>query len=142
VLVPGAAGWLLLGAAVATGAAAPLPAALFLLGVEYAVSLLVRGGSIDALAPAVGAVLFATAELSYLALEPEARTYERALMTRRLATIAIAGLVAGAVGAIAVTASDFALGGGVLLEAVGVVSAVGAVGAAAVLAWRRREEPS
>jgi hypothetical protein len=46
------------------------------------------------------------------------------------------------VGAIAVTASDFAPGGGVLLEAVGVVSAVGAVGAAAVLAWRRREEPS
>jgi hypothetical protein len=135
----GVAGLALVAGGVASGSAAPLPAGVFLLGVEYAVSLLVRGGEIDALAPAAAGVLFATAELAYLAVEREARFFERDVLIRRLVTIALAALVTGGVGGVVVTASDVSLGGGVVLEAVGVASAVAAVGTAAALAWRRRE---
>jgi hypothetical protein len=139
VLGAGVAGVALLAGGIASASAAPLPAGVFLLGVEYAVALLVRGGEVDALAPVAASCLFATAELAYLAVEREARSYERALVVRRLTTIGVATLVAGGVGGVVVTASDVSLGGGVLLEAVGVASAVAAVGTASALAWRRRE---
>ena len=139
VLVVGLAGWLAVAAAVATRSPAPLPTGLALIGAEYAAFLLLRDGGVDPFAPVVGAGLFAAAELAYWALDAGRVPDERVLLVRRLTTVAISALVAGSVGAVVVTASDFAVNGGVALEALGVAAAVVSVGFVAALAWRRRE---
>ena len=138
-LALGLAGWLLVAAAVATRSPAPLPTGLALLGVEYAASLLLSSGGVDPFAPVVGAALFAAAELAYWSLEAGVVPDERARVVRHLTTVAISALVAGSVGGVVVTAADFAVNGGVALEALGVAAAVASVGFVAALAWRRRE---
>ena len=140
-VVGGVGAFAVLVLALALAARAPelLAWALFLLGVEYAVSLTLGGEAIDGFAPIFGAGLFLLAQLGAWALEAGIVASERPLVVRRLAAFGVSGLVAGGVGAVVVASSELALRGGVLLQAVGVGAAVCGLGLVAALAWRRMQ---
>jgi hypothetical protein len=136
-LAAGALGCFALAFAVVRRAPASVPTGIFLLGASYGTALLLRGGELDPLAPAFAAALFAVAELAWWSASAGAVPDERSLLLRRLATVAVAALAAGGVGALVLTAADFAFAGGVALEAAGVAAAVLAVGLVAATAARR-----
>lgn len=101
--------------------------ALAFCGAEYAVFLVVRGGSIDAYAPLYGAGLLFVAELAYWALEPETSGGESGLLGRRVSLVAATCLVAAGVGGLVLSVSELVVHGGLLLEAFGVAAAVAAL---------------
>lgn len=121
--------------------AGPLPWTLFFLGVEYATSLLAGGRTVDAFAPVVGAAFFCLAELAGWALDAGIVPEERDLAIRRVAATSLATIVAGSTGGLLLASSEFAITGGVLLEAVGVLAAVACLALVGALAWRRAEPP-
>jgi hypothetical protein len=106
--------------------------ALGLLGVEYLVSLEVRGTPLDLAAPAYAAGWFLCAELGWLGLE--ARRGGRPWLGRTVAIGALA-LVGAGLGAVLLLASAVPLAGGALLTGLGVAAAVAV---AACLAWLGR----
>jgi hypothetical protein len=107
-----------------------LTAGLALLGVGYAVSLL--GRDLDAAAPVYAGGLLLTAELAFWALEPGARVrFGRAATLRRAVFSGGLALAAAALGAVLLGVSSTRVGGGAVLEVLG-VAAVGAVVATAV----------
>jgi hypothetical protein len=134
VALVGLAGWALLALGLVLRSPAPLAPGLFLLGVEYAVALLLRGGALDPLAPVVAGALFLVSELAFWSVGPGAVPDEQPVVVRRLVTVALSGLVAGGIGAVLVAASDFAFSGGLVLEAAGVTAAVLAVALVGVAA--------
>lgn len=98
--------------------------ALALLGAEYAAFFVVRGDTIDVRAPLYGAAFLVVAELAFAALELRAGTPEPGLVARRaalLVAVAAGGVVTGL---IVLAAAAAPLGGGVALEAVGIVAAL------------------
>jgi len=109
-----------------------LPWALGLLGVEYLVSLEVRGAPLDGRAPAYAAGLLLCAELGWLGLE--ARRGGRPWAGRVLAVGALA-LAGAGIGAGLLLISAAPLPGGAGLTGLGVVASVGI---AACLAWLGR----
>jgi hypothetical protein len=113
-----------------------LPWAISLLGAQYAASLLIRDGGIDALAPFYAAGLLVTAELAYWALErgPAARSF---VVPRIGALLALALGAAGA-GTALLAASEGQRGGGIVLQLLGLAAAGAAVGLVTSLAWRSR----
>jgi hypothetical protein len=104
-----------------------LPWALALVGSEYVAFLLIRGGVIDAYAPFYAVALFVAGELSFWALEPEHGRRERGLFARRITLLLATSLVAGGLGALALSASEVVVHGGVWLELLGVAAAVAAL---------------
>ena len=105
-------------------------------GAEYALYLRLRGGSVDARAPAVAAVLLLVAELSFLSAGGGLAGADRALIVR------LAGAVAAAVAGVALladlllVASGSAAAGNLLWEAGGVAAAALSVGFVVRLARR------
>ena len=115
-----------------------ITAALALLGAEYAVLFVVRGDTIDVRAPLYGAVFLITAELAFAALERRAGKPEPILAARRATTLAVVALGGVLMGLVVLAAAATPLNGGVALEAVGVVAAVGLLVALGRVAVRSR----
>lgn len=139
-ILAGAAGIVVLGVGLVLGRPRPLPLGLALLGASYLVALLERPPGLDPLAPAFGAGLLLAAELAYWSLDarlPARR--DPGLRLRR--AVRVAGLVGAAFALDACVAVGAALGGlaggGLLVSLLGMVAAVGTLGVAAALAWRR-----
>jgi hypothetical protein len=104
-----------------------------ILGAEYAVSLLLRGGTIDGKAPLFAVGLLLVAEGSYWSFEPHLPS-DPGIAGRRLGRLAILGLVGGGVSALVLAVSELAAEGGLGLEALGVAAAGGALTLVALLA--------
>ena len=130
----GLLGVLLLLVALAGQLPAVVAWAVALLGAAYATALLLRGGTIDGLAPVVAVGLLLTAELAYWSLEPHLPS-DRGIARRRAQRLALLALVGGGVSALVLAASEAAGRGGLGLEALGVAAAAGAL---AVVAWLSR----
>jgi hypothetical protein len=101
-----------------------LPWAFVLVGAEYAAFLLLDQRAIDSYAPLYAVALLLVAELAYWALDPESVSAEPGLLGRRISLIVASALVGGGLGAMILTVSEFAIHGGILLEAVGVAASV------------------
>ena len=112
-----------------------LPLGLATVGGSYGVFLSLRGGAVDAGAPAVAAALFAAAELGFWSLEGGVVRYAAAATTRRLGWIAAAAVATGLVASLVLAAAS-GVSAGAGLEAAGVGAAVLTVAAVAVLAAR------
>lgn len=136
----GALGLVLLVTALAVPVAQLVPWALVALGAEYGIWLTLRGDEVDSRSPLYGAGLLLVAELSYWTLElrRSSPTEGDVALLRLLAAI---GAAAGAIviGALVLAASSVRLGGGVVLEVLGVAGAVAVLGLVARLAWSERE---
>jgi hypothetical protein len=128
----GVLGLLLLGAGLALPWPRALPWALGLLGVEYLVSLVVRGAGPDLAAPAYAAGYFVCAELAWLGLEARGGG---ALWPARALAVGLLTLGGGVLGTGLLLAAALPVPGGPLVTGAGVVAAVGL---AACLAWLAR----
>jgi hypothetical protein len=118
---------------------AAIPAALGVLGAEYAALLAVEEGVLDSRAPVLAAALFAIAELGYWSLElRDAVADEPGTYLRRLGLLSGLALGALAVGELMLVLVDVSERGGIAIEAVGVVAAVAAL---AIVAASARGEP-
>jgi hypothetical protein len=115
-----------------------ITAALAILGAEYALLFVVRGDTIDVRAPLYGAAFLVTAELAFAALERRAGRPEPMLAARRAATLVAVALGGVLAGLVVLAAAATPLNGGVALEAVGVVAAVGLLVALGRVAVRSR----
>jgi hypothetical protein len=135
-LACGGAGLVALGLALVIRLPGVLPWSLALLGVEYAVALLLRGERIDSVAPLYAAGLLVVAELAYWALETPVRL-EPALASRRTGRLTLVTLLAGGASAFVLAASELATHGGLLLEGLGVAALGAALALVAALARRR-----
>ena len=111
-----------------------LPLGLVGVGGAYGVRVVLHGGAVDAAAPAIAAVLFATAELGYWSLERGA-PYDRLAALRRVGFVIAGALVTALAGSLVLVAAS-GVSGGVSLEAAGVVAALLTLGAIALLASR------
>jgi hypothetical protein len=112
--------------------------ALALLGAEYAVLFVVRGDTVDVRAPLYGAAFLVTAELAFGALELRAGRSEPMLAPRRAAMLVLVAVGSVVTGLIVLAAAATPLDGGVALEAIGVVAAVGLLVALGRVAVRPR----
>ncbi len=120
---------------------AAIPAAILLVGIEYAVILAGQDQAIDSRAPALAAIFFAAAELGYWSLElRDAVADEPGAYLRRLGLLAGLALGALALGQLLLALVDVSERGGIAIEALGVVAAVAAL--AIVVLVGRREDPS
>ena len=135
-VVLGAAGVALVLLAVALARAGLVAPGLGALLAGYATSLVARdSAALDAPAPLVGGALLVVAELAYWSVELRGKEPEdRAVVVRRVATLA--ALTAGAIGlgAAVLAATAFPLGGGLVWNVVGVAAAVAALALIAGLA--------
>ncbi|MFL5944779.1 MAG: hypothetical protein ACJ74D_13080 [Gaiellaceae bacterium] len=104
-------------------------------GAAYALHLSLRGGDVDARAPAVAAALFVATELGYWSLEGTVARSERTPLVRRVVGLALAALFTAFVGSL-VLGLTTGFGGGVALEAAGVAAAALTAAAIALLASR------
>jgi hypothetical protein len=113
-----------------------LPWAIALLGAQYAASLLLRDGGIDALAPLYAAGLLVTAELAHWAVGrgPSPRT----VVVSRVGALFALALGTAAAGMVLLAASEGSSGGGLGLDLVGLTAATAALGLVTWLAWRSR----
>jgi hypothetical protein len=102
--------------------------ALTALAGDYAVLFATNGTAIDELTPAYAAGFVLVAELAFWSIERRIPAWsEPALLDRRLGYLVATCLGATMLAAVAVVAASVARGGGVWLEAAGVVAAIGAV---------------
>jgi hypothetical protein len=118
--------------------AAVLPWAIALLGGQYAVSLLLRDGGIDALVPFYAAVLLVTAELAFWALEARPALGGRAVVVRRLGHLLVLASAAAVAGTGLLAVSEGGAGGGLGFQLLGLLAAVATLGLVTWLAWRAR----
>ena len=109
----------------------PLPWAYAFAGASYAGLLFINGGKIDGAAPLYAAALLLSAELAYWSLEQPVHGSSH---RRRAGLVALACLVGGAVAGLVLSASEFAVHGGLALEVLGVAAAVGVLALVARLA--------
>jgi hypothetical protein len=131
----GVAGCALMALALFTRWRTTFPLGLALVGTSYGVYVALRSGAVDARAPAVAAALFAAAELGFWSLERTPSRSERAVLVRRVATLAVTVLLTALVGSLLLVLATGA-SGGVGLEAAGVAAAVLALALIARLASR------
>jgi hypothetical protein len=116
--------------AVALAARAPtlVTLAVALAGAAYAAFFLVRkGGAIDTRSPLYGTGLLLGAELAFAALERRTARLEPGSALRRIAVGAALAVVAVGLSALVLTAAAAPADGGVLLQALGLAAAVGAL---------------
>ena len=99
--------------------------ALGLLGAEYAAFFALRDDTVDVRAPLYGAAFLLIAELAFATLELRAGKPEAGLVPRRVVILVIVALGGILAGALVLAAAAAPLDGGVALEAVGLVAAVG-----------------
>ena len=111
------------------------------LGAEYAVLFAAQGTSLDTLTPVYAGAFVLVAELAFWSIERRVPAWtEGGLAERRLARLA--GVSAGAVvvSGLVLILGAASGGGGVALEAIGVVAAIGAIALVAVLVQRSAAE--
>jgi hypothetical protein len=123
---------LLCGLALATPPA--VVAALAGVAASWSVSAWTRGSGAPGGTVLAAAGIFVAAELAYWSLEQASVPDEAELVARRAAGLAVRGAVALALVSFALAALALRAGGGVLLEAVGVVATVGLLALVFVLA--------
>ena len=117
--------------------AGAVPAAVALLGLEYASLLALEDLPLDQRAPLYAAGLLAVTELSYWSLELRAAvTDEPGSHWRRAAFLAWLCLLTLALGAALLALVDVSAGGGLALETGGALAAAGALAVLAALARR------
>ena len=119
-------------ALLALGLAARSPAAvgwsLASLGAEYAVLFVAEGGNLDRLTPVYAAGFFFVGEVSFWSLERRVPAWtDPAVAEVRLLGLVLACTGAVAVAALVIMAGAVAGGGGILLEVLGVVAAIGSL---------------
>ena len=134
----GALGLLLVALSLAGRWPSLLPLGLAGVGAAYAVYLSLRSGTIDPRAPVVAAALFAAAELAYWSIERQEGRAERAVLVRRT-TFVLAGALGTAILASVLLIVAGGAGGGLALEALGVVAAVALLAVIAFLSTRPRD---
>jgi hypothetical protein len=125
-------------AGLAVGVALAVPVAVALLGTAYVALLGFEGDALDVRAPLVAAALLAVAELGYWSLElrgavadePGAYLRRLALLAAELAGVTTAGIVLLAIVQGVET-------GGVAIDVLGAVAAIGALALLALAARRR-----
>jgi hypothetical protein len=116
--------------------------ALVAIGGTYAVLFAAEGAHLDRLAPAYAAALLLVAELAFWSIEARVPAWtDPEVVIWRLARLALACVGAAVLGAIVVADASAANGGGgLLLETVGVVAAIGALVLVTVLLRRHAAE--
>lgn len=123
------------------GVSSAVPWALAALGAEYAAWFALRGGAVDTRAPLYGAGLLVVAELSYWALDRRSAAHaELELDVRRLVGMLLLLTGSLALGTLLLGASAVSIGGGVVLEALGVTAAVALLVLVAMVVRRGREQ--
>ena len=116
-----------------------VPAAIVLIGGEYALVLSVDDSSLDTRAAVVAAGLLVTAELAYWSLELRAEiTDEPGSYARRLSVLAVGGLCTLTLSGLLVAVVDLAGRGGLAVEIAGAAAAFAAV----VLLWSLARRPA
>lgn len=126
----------------AMGLAARSPGALglglALLGADYAVLFFAEGSALDRFTPAYAAGFMLVAELGFWSIEPRIPAWSEAAVAEwRLARIAGACTGAAVLAALALVAASAATGtGGLALESLGVVAAIGSLVLITVLVSR------
>ncbi len=114
-----------------------LPASLALLGGVYAVQLYADDARLDGAAPLFAAGLYVTAELGYWSLEERERVEaEPGEGLRRLAIVALLGLVALVVSASLLALADIVRTRGLAIDVLGAAAAAAALLAVVLLARR------
>jgi hypothetical protein len=131
----GVVGVALMAFALATRWRTVFPVGIALVGASYGVFLAVRNGAVDRWAPAIATALYVAAELGYWSLERSPSRSERAVVLRRVGSLAGAAFITALVGGLVLILATGAAGG-VALEAAGVAAAVLSVAAIARLASR------
>ncbi len=129
---------LVLVAALVLGWAPLLPAVLVLLAGVYAAQLYVDDATLDGAAPLFAVGLFVTAEFGYWSLEERERVEAApGEGLRRLAIVAVLGLVALVVAASLLALADIVRTRGLAVDVLGAAAAAAALSAIVVLAGRR-----
>jgi hypothetical protein len=113
------------------------------IGADYAVLFVAEGGTLDRFTPAFAAGLILVAELGFWSIEPRIPAWsEPAVAEWRLARIAAACIGAAALAAFAIFVAAAATGsGGLALEGLGVVAAIGSLVLITALLTRRAASP-
>lgn len=114
-----------------------LPWGIVGVGASYTVFLSLRGSTVDSWAPAVGAALFAAAELAFWSVERDRAWSEPAVLLRRVVFIGIGALLTALVGAFLLVAVS-GVSGGIGYLALGVSAAVLTLAIVATLSARTR----
>jgi hypothetical protein len=133
---------LLLTAGLALRSPAALGFALAALGADYSVLFVAEGGALDRFTPAYAAGFLLVAELGFWSIERRVPAWsEPAVAEWRLARLAAACVGAAALGAFVLVAGAAATGsGGLPLEGLGVVAAIGSLVLITALVRRRALE--
>jgi hypothetical protein len=136
-LAVGGAGLFFLGIGLAARWSAALALGILCLGAEQALRLALGSSTIDAWTPAYAAGLLLVAELAWWSVEPRVGAWsEGAVVLRRVGAVVGMCAAGAVVSALIVVAAGAPLNGGVSLELVGVMAAVGAVAVVATIARR------
>ena len=108
-------------------------------GADYAVLFVAEGGALDRFTPAYAAGFLLVAELGFWSIEPRIPAWTDAAVAEwRLARIAGACISGAVFAALALVAASAATGsGGLALESLGVVAALGSLVLVTVLVGRR-----
>ena len=109
------------------------------LGAEYAVLFVAEGGALDRYTPVYAAGFMLVAELGFWSIEPRIPAWSEAAVAEwRLARLAGACIAAAVLAALALVAAAAATGtGGLALESLGVVAAIGSLILITALVGRR-----
>ena len=109
-----------------------------MLGADYAVLFVAEGSALDRFTPAYAAGFMLVAELGFWSIEPRIPAWSEAAVAEwRLARIAGACIGAAVLAALALVAASAATGtGGLALESLGVVAAIGSLVLITVLVSR------
>jgi hypothetical protein len=109
------------------------------IGADYAVLFVAEGGALDRFTPAYAAGFMLVAELGFWSIESRIPAWtEAAVAEWRLARIAVSCIGAAVLAALALVAATAANGtGGLALESLGVVAALGSLVLITVLVGRR-----
>jgi hypothetical protein len=134
-LAVGGAAVFLLVVGLVLGRTAAVPWAVAGLGVAYAATL--GGEDLDGRVPLYAAGLLLTAELAYWSLElRKGAPDEPGMAVRRLIGLLVAAVVALVAGSLLVAVAHVPLRGGLVVEAIGVAAAIGALALLALAARR------
>jgi hypothetical protein len=108
-----------------------------LLGAQQATRLALGPDALDEATPLTAGALLLAAELAWWSIEPRAPSWAQpGVAVRRAVTVLFTCVAATAVSAVVVVAAGAPVGGGTLLELVGIVAATAALGTLVLVARR------
>jgi len=108
-----------------------------LLGAQQATRLALGPDALDEATPLTAGALLLAAELAWWSIEPRTPSWAQpGVVVRRVVTVLFTCVAATAVSAVVVVAAGAPVGGGTLLELVGIVAATAALGTLVLVARR------